>query len=78
MATLISRFLFSLNIFAVAANERGEILVIGKFLNAIKAQLERVAVACRAGLISLIDAKGSTFNGFPKGACGVASDISGE
>lgn len=31
MATLISRFLFLLNIFAVAANESGEILVIGKY-----------------------------------------------
>ncbi len=46
-------------------------------MNAIRTELERVADACRAGLISLIDAKGSTFNGFPKGACGVASDILG-
>lgn len=46
-------------------------------MNAIKAELEMVAVACRAGLSSLVDAKGSTFSGFPKGACGVASDILG-
>lgn len=36
-----------------------------------------MAVACRVGLISLVDAKGSTFNGFPSGACRVASDILG-
>lgn len=28
-------------------------------------------------LISLVDTKGSTFNGFHSGACGVASDILG-
>ena len=46
-------------------------------MNAIRTELEKVALACRVGLISLVDAKGSTFNGFPSGACGVASDILG-
>ncbi|GLE84020.1 hypothetical protein VNPA120661_43400 [Pseudomonas aeruginosa] len=46
-------------------------------MNAIRTELEKVALACRNGLISLADAKGSTFNGFPSGACGVASDIVG-
>lgn len=46
-------------------------------MNAIRTELEKVALACRVGLISLVDAKGSTFNGFPSGACGVASDIVG-
>lgn len=39
--------------------------------------LERVAEACRRGLMSLADTKGSTFNGFPSGACGVATEIVG-
>jgi hypothetical protein len=46
-------------------------------MNAIRTGLETVAIACRVGLFSLVDAKGSTFNGFPSGACGVASDILG-
>jgi hypothetical protein len=47
-------------------------------MNVIRTELEKVALACRVGLISLVDAKGSTFNGFPSGACGIASDIWGE
>ena len=46
-------------------------------MNAIKTELEKVALACRFGLNSLVDAKGSTFNGFPSGACGIASQILG-
>ncbi len=46
-------------------------------MNAIRTELEKVALACRNGLMSLADAKGPTFNGFPSGACGVASDIVG-
>lgn len=40
-------------------------------------KLEKVAQACRLGLLSLADSKGSTFNGFPSGACGVATEIFG-
>ncbi len=39
------------------------------------AELEKVAEACRRGFMSLTSAKGSTFTGFPEGACGVASEI---
>lgn len=46
-------------------------------MDAIRTELEKVALACRVGLISLVDARGSTFNGFPSDACGVASDILG-
>jgi hypothetical protein len=46
-------------------------------MDAIRTGLEKVALACRKGLLSLADAKGSTFNGFPSGACGVAADIVG-
>lgn len=46
-------------------------------MKTVRTELERVALACRIGLMSLVDAKGSTFNGFPVGACGVASDIVG-
>lgn len=41
------------------------------------AELEKVAEACRQGLLSLACVKGSTFSGFPSGACGVAADIVG-
>lgn len=40
-------------------------------------KLEVVVSACRRGLESLSEARGSTFNRFPAGACGVASDIVG-
>lgn len=46
-------------------------------MKTVRTELEKVALACRIGLMSLVDAKGSTFNGFPSGACGVASDIIG-
>jgi hypothetical protein len=47
-------------------------------LNAIDpAELEKVAAACRRGLLSLASAKGSTFNGFPRAACGPAAEIVG-
>jgi len=46
-------------------------------MNAVRTELEKVAIACRVGLLSLVDAKGSILNGFPAGACGVASDILG-
>lgn len=41
------------------------------------AELEKLADACQRGLLSLTSVKGSTFNGFPVGACGVAADIVG-
>ncbi len=46
-------------------------------MSAVRTELEKVAFACRVGLMSLVDSKGSTFNGFPSSACGVASDIVG-
>jgi hypothetical protein len=46
-------------------------------MNAISNDLEKVAQACRLGLIGLLDAKGSTFYEFPSGACGDASEIFG-
>lgn len=39
------------------------------------AELEEVVAACRRGFMSLTYTKGSTFTGFPEGACGVASEI---
>jgi len=46
-------------------------------MDSILTELEKAALACRVGLISLVNAKGSTFNGFPSRACGVASEIVG-
>lgn len=39
--------------------------------------LERAAEACRRGLLSLAVNEGSMFYGFPRGACGPASEIFG-
>lgn len=41
------------------------------------AELEALTLACREGLMSLADAKGSTFYQFPFRACGVTSEIIG-
>lgn len=46
-------------------------------MSVVRRDLERAAAACREGLLSLANAKGSTFSGFPSAACGVASDIVG-
>lgn len=46
-------------------------------MKTVRTELEKVALPCRIGLMRLVDAKGSTFNGFPSGACGVASDTIG-
>ncbi len=40
-------------------------------------KLQTIADACRRGLLSLRETRGSTFKGFPCGSCGVASDIVG-
>lgn len=42
-----------------------------------RALLETVVQACRQALEGLSDAPYSPFTGFPKGACGIASDIVG-
>ena len=47
-------------------------------MNAIKTELEKVALACRFGLNSLVDAKGSTFNGFPSARAGSLPTFWGE
>lgn len=39
--------------------------------------LERFAAACRRGLETLATKQGSMFQGFPKGACGPASELIG-
>jgi hypothetical protein len=40
-------------------------------------KLERIATACRLGLISLVGKNGSIFCMFPKAACGPASEVLG-
>ena len=40
-------------------------------------RLELVAIACRRGLMGLSGNKGSVFHGFPRAACGPASEILG-
>jgi hypothetical protein len=42
-----------------------------------KQTLERFAAACRQGLETLAAKKGSMFEGFPRGACGPASELLG-
>lgn len=42
-----------------------------------RAALEAIAESTRRGLLLLVDKPGSTFNGFPRGTCGPASDILG-
>lgn len=42
-----------------------------------KQTLERFAAACRRGLETLATQQGSIFQGFPKGACGPASELVG-
>lgn len=42
-----------------------------------RAELEKVAAACRRGLLSLANTAGSQFHGFPRGTCGGASEIVG-
>lgn len=42
-----------------------------------RAALEAIAELTRRGLLLLVDKPGSTFNGFPRGTCGPASDILG-
>jgi hypothetical protein len=39
--------------------------------------LERIAIACRLGLISLVGKNGSIFCMFPKAACGPAAEVLG-
>lgn len=40
-------------------------------------RLELAAIACRRGLMGLSGDKGSVFHGFPRAACGPASEILG-
>lgn len=47
-------------------------------MNATRTDLEKVALACRIGFMSLTDVRGSAFNGFPTMCCGIASEIMGE
>ncbi len=42
-----------------------------------QAALEQAAKACRAGLMGQAERAGSMFKGFPRGACGPASEILG-
>lgn len=42
-----------------------------------RAALEQAANACRIGLMGLAGSAGSMFHGFPRGACGPASEIFG-
>ncbi|TCV51614.1 hypothetical protein [Pseudomonas sp. 460] len=39
--------------------------------------LERIATACRLGLLSLAEKNSSMFHNFPTGACGAASEVLG-
>lgn len=42
-----------------------------------RAELEKIAAACRHGLLSLAGTKYSMFYGFPRAACGPAAEIVG-
>jgi len=46
-------------------------------MDCVGSELVRLAEACRQGFLGLAEKRGSTFEGFPRGACGVASDIVG-
>lgn len=46
-------------------------------MNIDREQLKRVAIACRSGLMGLSANEYSVFHGFPKAACGPASEILG-
>lgn len=46
-------------------------------MNIDRAALEQAANACRHGLMGLAGSAGSIFQGFPRGACGPASEILG-
>lgn len=41
------------------------------------AALEKIAAACRKGLLGLTGKSGSVFQGFPRAACGPAAEILG-
>lgn len=46
-------------------------------MNIDREQLEQVATTCRRGLMGLSGKQSSVFHGFPKAACGPASEILG-